>query len=178
MNNPETKWEKYEPIKIPIDGERYFIQNYSFTNDGHDKIILSNGIHCVNIEFQGYTWATRISDDGDRVGGAGGKDSPVFFSNPPKPLKDDDFIFKGYNTEFIQWIITDSCGAVAQADELIHYCIMDTLLVIDVLGVTDPKIAITETSKDTSGLDSLENVEVSKSEFEEFQAWKASKEKR
>lgn len=168
MSNTEVKWEKWEPVKIPDNGKRYIIQDFIF-NSSKDIILLSNDTHLVKIEFTGYAVATRITEESERFGGE--SDMPPLYKTP---LRNNEFIFSAENTDFSKWLKEETAGTI---EELTHYFITDTYLIIDILAGT-PTITVTEIEDVEKTSSDSEILEVSKSEFEEFQAWQEEMKRR
>ncbi|MDR0299643.1 MAG: hypothetical protein LBI13_06125 [Streptococcaceae bacterium] len=167
MKDEEVNWEKWEPTAIPDDGGRYIIKSYHFTGDGKDKIILENEKYQVEILFNDYTLATRITEDGDRFMGG----------DQPLAIGKSEFIFKGKNSEFARWFVSE--GVAWSVENLVHFCITDTYVILDILDSKDnvPTITITKIEDNKKLLGSSDKMEFSKADFEEFQDWKAERDK-
>ena len=130
----QENWIKWNPANIP-EGE-FIVTDYVQNKDG-TKIILTDENNTVEVLFDGITPIIRYSVEGIRMrtwGEVQRKYNDKFFFR-------NWFLYKIINSELSKWAEEESCGFYV-SNQLIHYCIVTSEEIIDILSSFEPIIVV------------------------------------
>ena len=137
--NMEENWIKWNPLNLP-EGE-YVVTKFLQNIDG-TEIILSDELSDISILFDGVTPLVRTSIEGIRMRTWGEVqqkyNNRYFFRNW--------FIYKVENSKLAKWAEEESCGFY-ESEKLLHFCIVTSDDIVDVLSTFEPNISISAIRK-------------------------------
>lgn len=130
----QEKWLRWNPTNIP---EGDYIVTGVIQNVEGSKIIVENDSKRIIVFFDGITPLVRTSIEGIRMRTWGEVqkkyNNKFFFQNW--------FLYRIENSQLSNWVSEESCG-VYDSSELLHYCIVTSEDLIDIISTFEPKLYI------------------------------------
>ena len=130
----KENWSKWNPENLP-DGN-YAITNFVQNSEG-TKITLDSDECIVKVIFDGVTPLVRTSIEGIRIRTW----SEVQKKHEDKYFFRNWFLYIVDNSKLSAWVSEESCG-VYNSEELIHYAVVTSEDIIDVISTFKPIIQI------------------------------------
>ena len=131
--NMQENWTKWNPTNNIPEGD-YVVTKQIQDNNGI-KFLLEDDKNLIEIFFDGITPIVRSSIEGIRMrtwGEVQKKYNDKFFFR-------NWFLYKVEGSKFSMWAEEESCGFYS-SEQLIHYCIVTSEEIIDILSASEPTI--------------------------------------
>lgn len=111
----------------------------TLTDENARKFIVYCENHTVDVYFHCHVPIYLYSDEGIRMASY----MPVQEKHHDKAYFNKWFLHKVENSDFIQWAVKESCGFYSE-EELLHFCIVTSNDVVDILSSGEPDIIVRE----------------------------------